>query len=248
MRELRVQRLGRNLLGRDLVVGDIHGCFSKLAVTLDRAGFDPSRDRLLSVGDLVDRGPESDLVLDWLDKPWFFPVCGNHDDFAIRWPTGTMDARNYLANGGAWNLSNPRDVQVELAEALAALPVALEVETAGGPVGVVHAEVPSAPWPDFVASLGCPDLSGGERRALLDCLLWSRHTAEGFIYGSRELELGEAPPMVEGLRALVVGHSPVLSPTVLGNVHYIDTRGWRNEGRFTLLDVATLRPLELPAC
>lgn len=248
MRELRVQRLERNLLGRDLIVGDIHGHFTKLEATLELARFDPSRDRLLSVGDLVDRGPESDLALDWLEKPWFFPVCGNHDDFVVRWPKGEMDTDNYFYNGGGWNISNPRDAQVELSEAFAALPVALQVETAEGPVGVVHAEVPALPWPDFVALLEGRKFSAGEGRAMLECLLWERHTAEGFVYGSRELELGEVPPVVQGVRAVVVGHSPVLSPTVLGNVHYIDTMGWRREGRFTLLDAATLRPLELPAC
>jgi serine/threonine protein phosphatase 1 len=29
---------------------------------------------------------------------------------------------------------------------------------------------------------------------------------------------------------------------VLGNVHFIDTGGWRAEGHFTLLDLASLRP------
>lgn len=30
-----------------------------------------SRDRLLSVGDLMDREPDSAAVLEWLDLPWF---------------------------------------------------------------------------------------------------------------------------------------------------------------------------------
>jgi len=36
-------------------------------------------DQLFSVGDLVDRGPESHRVLEWLARPWFFAICGNHD-------------------------------------------------------------------------------------------------------------------------------------------------------------------------
>lgn len=65
-----------NKTGTDYVVGDIHGCFSLLQAKLDEIGFDPTKDRLFSVGDLVDRGTESDKVLEWLSKPWFHAVCG----------------------------------------------------------------------------------------------------------------------------------------------------------------------------
>ena len=52
---------------------------------------------------------------------------------------------------------------------------------------------------------------------------------------------------VAGVRAVVVGHTPVERFTSLGNVHYIDTRGWRPPGRFTLLDAHTLRAAEPPS-
>lgn len=55
-----------NILGRDFVVGDIHGEFSKLSKLLSLVGFDEHSDRLFSVGDLVDRGPESRQVEHWL--------------------------------------------------------------------------------------------------------------------------------------------------------------------------------------
>lgn len=83
-----VARFARNPLGRDLIAGDVHGHFSRLAAALDAVAFDPVRDRLFSVGDLVDRGPESDHALDWLARPWFYAVSGNHEDMAIRWPRG----------------------------------------------------------------------------------------------------------------------------------------------------------------
>ena len=58
-----------NALGRDFAVGDIHGSFSALQTALDTIEFNSEVDRLFSVGDLVDRGPESHHVLEWLDKP-----------------------------------------------------------------------------------------------------------------------------------------------------------------------------------
>ncbi len=75
-------RFERNCQGRDLAVGDIHGCFGALMTALNAIGFSPATDRLFGVGDLVDRGPSSHLVIDWLDKPWFFSTLGNHESMA----------------------------------------------------------------------------------------------------------------------------------------------------------------------
>ena len=60
------RRYPRNRTGRDFVVGDVHGMFSALRELLAVAGFDDRRDRLFSVGDLIDRGPDSRGSLDWL--------------------------------------------------------------------------------------------------------------------------------------------------------------------------------------
>lgn len=61
-----MQHFQENKVGTDYVVGDIHGCFTKLAEALDEVGFNFTKDRLFSTGDLVDRGPESEECLEWL--------------------------------------------------------------------------------------------------------------------------------------------------------------------------------------
>jgi len=74
-----VGRLPANLAGRDIIIGDLHGHTEILHRLLEQAKFDPSRDRVISTGDLVDRGPDSIGCLDFLNEPWFFAVRGNHE-------------------------------------------------------------------------------------------------------------------------------------------------------------------------
>jgi len=223
-----------NTAGRDLIVGDIHGCFSRLQAHLHAIGFEPATDRLFSVGDLVDRGPESDLALEWLAQPWFHAVRGNHEDMAIRWPKGNMSATNYVQNGGGWNVSNPPAKQLEIADAFGALPFAIDIETAAGLVGIVHAECPFPSWQDFIEVLATPDLSNALRKAIIEAALWSRERITAMEHDS-----------IAGVRAVVVGHTPVERFTSLGNVLYIDTGAVFRGRDFTILDAASLRPLPL---
>lgn len=62
-----------------LFVGDIQGCARELALLLERAGFLPGTHRLLSVGDVVNRGPDSPGALAVLAQAGGEPVQGNHE-------------------------------------------------------------------------------------------------------------------------------------------------------------------------
>jgi hypothetical protein len=80
---IRVARYATNTRGRDFVVGDLHGCRALLDRLLREVNFRPESDRLFSVGDLIDRGPESMSCLDLLDEPWCHGVLGNHEVMLI---------------------------------------------------------------------------------------------------------------------------------------------------------------------
>jgi serine/threonine protein phosphatase 1 len=222
--EQRFLKVPRNTQGRDFAVGDLHGHFSRLEDSLGELGFEPSRDRLFSVGDLVDRGPENEAVLDWLARPWFYAVQGNHEDYAIRHVrTGRVDVKNWREYGGGWFLDLPRERQEAFAEAFERLPIAIEVETEAGTVGLLHADCPVLFWPRLESAL-----QDRYRRTAETCQ-WSRE---------RLRQMNRSG--IQGVRGVVAGHTPVAAPLALGNVYHIDTEGWRS-GYFTFLELESLQ-------
>ena len=62
-------------------VGDLQGCLEPLKCLLEQVAFDPSKDRLWLVGDLVNRGPQSLETLRFLYAMRDSLICvlGNHD-------------------------------------------------------------------------------------------------------------------------------------------------------------------------
>jgi len=66
-------------MGRTIVVGDIHGCYDELVALLEKAVLS-SQDRVISVGDLIVKGPKNKEVLKlFSNDARFSSVIGNHD-------------------------------------------------------------------------------------------------------------------------------------------------------------------------
>lgn len=203
--------LPRNARGRDFCVGDLHGAFNVLERALDMLGFDPERDRLFSVGDLIDRGPQSPRVLEFLARPWFHAVRGNHEAMLLdNIDAEEIDVRWLIQAGAGWWLMLDENERSAYPTPLSELPYTLEVDTADGRVGIVHADVPDGMhWDRFVAELP-------HDAHLREHALWAR-TRIGHVHR-------DAPTAhVGGLDLLVVGHTPVSPVTFALNVCFLDT-------------------------
>jgi hypothetical protein len=71
-------------MSRTVIVGDVHGCRSELDALLDKVAF-AGGDRLVLVGDVVARGPDSLGVLDIARRTGAVLVRGNHEEKLLAW-------------------------------------------------------------------------------------------------------------------------------------------------------------------
>ncbi|WP_080413225.1 metallophosphoesterase [Burkholderia ubonensis] len=252
-----VTRYPCNTAGRDFVVGDLHGCFSHLDAQLAELGYDASRDRLFSVGDLVNRGPESPAVLDAVHRHRIKAIRGNHEDMILRWLYNDENAEQLMVNGGEWlwKLTGSPELRA-ICNFMASLPYAIEIECTWGIVGLLHADAPSDRWDVLTAALAAEGDRGLTRRKVL----WQRSrwredppSKNRTSSGLRELFGLPAEPAsdastkthtgpVNGVVAVIVGHTPVPHPIVRGNVINIDT-GAVYGGALTIMDLADVPKL-----
>ena len=74
---------------RTLFIGDVHGCADELDALLEVCAHRPG-DRVVLVGDLVAKGPDSAGVLRRARERGMLAVRGNHDEHVLRWHQGLM--------------------------------------------------------------------------------------------------------------------------------------------------------------
>ena len=70
---------------RTLVLGDVHGGRDELCALLDRAAYRPGDDRLVLLGDLLDRGPDPVGCVRLARELGAECVLGNHEEKHLRW-------------------------------------------------------------------------------------------------------------------------------------------------------------------
>lgn len=198
-----VLRLPVNQNGRDFVVGDIHFKMTDLYKALKAVGFDRTVDRLIGVGDVIDRGPGVLDGLKLLGEPWFTTVAGNHEDMLIDAYRKDPNAR-YAAHGAGWWATIDDGSKEMIINKLASLPTVIEIESARGLVGVVHADVPfGMQWSEFVARIGNSQIKEVAQWSMQRV---SKHNREG----------------VPGIWRVCTGHTWIPRPLRLGNFLALD--------------------------
>lgn len=90
---------------RILAIGDIHGCYAKLVRLMEKVKLDPEKDRLVFMGDYIDRGDQSREVVEYLIElkkqlPASVFLLGNHEHMLLEYLAGTNSNPPFLYNGG----------------------------------------------------------------------------------------------------------------------------------------------------
>lgn len=138
------------------IIGDIHGCADELWQLLLKMGYQlagdvaqlkishPEGRQLIFVGDLVDRGPKTDNVLQIVMAAWQQGVClgvmGNHDDKLLRYLRG---GKVQIAHGLQESLTQIENFSAaekqKICDFLTDLPAYLYLDE--GRLAVVHAGI-----------------------------------------------------------------------------------------------------------
>ncbi|WDE05874.1 metallophosphoesterase [Thalassomonas viridans] len=230
------RELPLNTQGTDYFVGDIHGNYYLLLEQLKQVDFSLG-DRLIAVGDLIDRGQDSALCLQLLKQPWFFSVLGNHEhmflqssDVHIHGMEHCSNAeaihhwyRHYF-NGGDWLEPYQADEILgfkTLIEQYCSLALSVETGWDNKRLGVTHAAAPEN-WQDLQ--------QGNYLAANLKTLLWDR--------GQFQSDKAEH---IRNIALTVHGHNGCRAAFKKGNQVYIDTQ--YRSGRFTIISLESLLAL-----
>ena len=207
--------------GRDWVIGDVHGCFRTLRDALLDIDFEYETDRLFSVGDLIDRGPNSIKAVDWLESGRLSAVVmGNHEAEMVQ----LMQTGNVLSPTKAyqqWMRNIPRQEVYRWYNALMALPLAVTVETPTGRVGIVHCSTWRDSWSETLSALAQRNM------AAINMVLLG--------IDDQEKRAGPTGNEVEGIDRVFAGHDPRKHVEGRANTWSIDTgAGFPAMNRLTL--------------
>jgi len=136
------------------IVGDIQGCRGEFEELLEAANFDPTRDELWCLGDLINRGPDSLAVLRLWRSVGGRGILGNHEVAALLAFSGTrprqLESLQRLFGAGD---------AAELLQQLRNLPILVYLPSAGGgpDCWIVHAGLhPSWSLPAVAGTLNDP--------------------------------------------------------------------------------------------
>jgi len=222
-----------NSAGSDFICSDIHGHFSLLEAELSHINFNESRDRLFCLGDLIDRGDESHLALEWLKESWFYAIQGNHERMLINAyeQRSEMLWRQWMMWGGSWAEDLEYEQLESYYEAFKNLPIGIEIElTDGKVIGLIHAELPDVcDWQEVRELLSSIPAAQVEANRLTSDMLWNK--AQPYL--SQEDRSRVKP--VANIHHVFHGHTIVEDCLTIANRTFMDLGAYQT-GRIGLIE------------
>lgn len=188
---------------RTFVIGDIHGCLHLLEALLARIPWNPQEDRLVFLGDYIDRGPDSKGVIDLILKlrrasPGVRCLLGNHEDL-FREYLSRKNLIPFILNGGDATLTSYRR----------AFPTEGEIHVPEDHRAFFHSLEPWIELEDYyLVHAGLRPGIPIEKQKIED-LLWIR---EPFLYS--DYDFG---------KRVIFGHTPLQEPLVTKTKIGLDT-------------------------
>jgi serine/threonine protein phosphatase 1 len=202
------------------IVGDIHGCLGMLQRLMQRIPWRPDVDRLIFLGDYIDRGEDSRGVIEAVmeisrTSERVDCLLGNHEKILLDFIEG-RDVTTFFLNGGTSTLNSYRPFQQHYGEPL--IPAAhvaflksLKTWIELDDYYVVHA--------GFRPGVELKNQSQED-------LLWIR---DSFIFSNYRFN-----------KRVIFGHTPFAQPLVMGNKIGLDT-GAVYGNKLTCLELPSLK-------
>lgn len=189
--------------GKTFVVGDVHGCLEMLKRLMDKIPWDPSTDRLIFIGDYIDRGKDSRGVVEFVlalkeHSPHVQCLIGNHEEMFLDYLSDT-DSQTFILNGGLTTIRSYKEGQRSRKDPL--VPPAHR-DFFSSLLHMIELEQ------YYIVHAGFRPHMRIEDQELFD-MIWIR---DGFIYS--DYDFG---------KVVIFGHTPFNSPMIMKNKIGIDT-------------------------
>lgn len=241
-----------NQRGRDLIIGDVHGQGQMLDRLLKHARFEPTLDRVIALGDLVDRGPDSVQLIHRTTRRNWYSLMGNHEALMISSVENWEVDRIWRRQGNDWTFGLDPKVLGEVRQIAQRFPLAIELPLRDGrKMGLVHAEVKiDHAWQDLhSATYTHWDAINDHGTTLAASALWGRRRIKADARmrldpdrkehsGEIQILTWDAAQPVPGIDLILSGHTIVLPPIPRGrgNVLWIETGAYEPTGLLTAVD------------
>ncbi|HVR39706.1 MAG TPA: metallophosphoesterase [Thermoanaerobaculia bacterium] len=192
---------------RLIVIGDVHGCYDELVELLDRVK-PRERDVVVSVGDMVRKGPDAAKCLDLWRERGYLAVAGNNEISLLAHATPIL---RFFA-------VEDRDVlrRSKLLKYIRSWPLAIDFENAG--VAIVHG--------GFLPGMRVRESDIERERDIVHHLRWIRRQNgrwKPVPRAKRKKRDRLWSDVWEGERFVVYGHTPTREPRINDHALGLDT-------------------------